>query len=144
MKRKLLFVLIGAFILTVTLYFVPDRAAAGKQDAKPVEVKIDPAKFDDYVGQYAIPNKPDVVLSFFREGEKYYVQATNQGRFEIFAASESKFFVKAFDAQVDFVRDAQRKVTGIVWQQEGFTTNASKISNQPLVQPNVPFDKHEE
>src|ERR1700740_2892038 len=59
--------------------------------AKPTEVKIDPAKFDDYVGQYATPTNPDLVLSFFREGDKYYVQATNQGRIEIFSASESKF-----------------------------------------------------
>src|SRR5437763_9363036 len=109
MKRKLLFLFIAAFILPVIVYFPSNGAAADNQDAKPVEVKIDPTKFDDYVGQYAIPTKPDVVLSFFREGEKYYVQATNQGRFEIFPASESKFFVKQFDAQVDFVRDPQGK-----------------------------------
>ena len=128
MRRKLLFLLIGAFILPVTSYFAPYRAAADNQDAKPTEVKIDPAKFDDYVGQYATPTNPDVVLSFFREGNKYYVQATNQGRIEIFPASESKFFVKLFDAQVDFVRDAQGKVTGIVWHQEGRTTNANRTS----------------
>jgi uncharacterized protein len=144
MRRKLLFLLIGTFILSVSVYFASFGAAAGNQDAKPAEVKIDPAKFDDYVGQYAVATNPDVVLSFFREENKYYVQATNQGRIEIFSASEAKFFVKRFDAQVAFIRDAQGKVAGIVWQQEGRTTNASKTSNQPLVQKTVEFDKHEE
>ena len=118
--------------------------ATDGQDQKPTEIKIDPKIFDDYVGQYAIPTNPDVVLSFFREGDKFYVQATNGGRIEIFSASESKFFVKLFDAQATFIRDAQGKVTGVAWQQEGRTTNANKTNNQPLVQKNVSFDKREE
>src|SRR5580765_2544436 len=61
---------------------------------KPVEVKIDPKTFDDYAGQYAFAENPDLVLSFFREGDTYYVQASGQGRIQIFPASASKFFVK--------------------------------------------------
>ncbi len=143
MKRFALAPLVGVVILMGAICLAYSVAAVG-QDAKLTEVKINPKMFDDYVGQYAIPTNPDVVISFLREDEKYYVQATNGPRIEIFPASESKFFVKLFDAQATFVRDAQGKVSGVVWQQEGRTTNAGKTSNQPEVQSNVAFDRREE
>ena len=111
---------------------------------KPAAVKIDPKIFDDYVGQYAFVDSPDFVLSFFREGEKFYVQATNQGRIEIFPASETKFFPKIIDADATFVRDAQGKVTGLLWRQNNRESQARKISSQPAVENNVPFEKREE
>src|SRR5215831_769870 len=143
MRRKLFLSSLAA-LLMVTAYLATGPAAAGNQETKPAEVKINPKTFDDYVGQYATPTNPDVVLSFFRDVEHYYVQATNGPPIEIFPAGELKFFVKSFDAQVDFVRDAQAKITGMVWHQEGRTTNLNKISNQPLAQKNVPFDRREE
>ncbi len=110
---------------------------------KPAEVKIDPKIFDDYVGQYSFPNNPDFIISFFREGDKFYLQATDQGRLEIFPASESKFFLKAIDADATFLRDAQGKVTGMLWYQGGRQTQTNKISNQPAVETSVPFDKRQ-
>src|SRR6185369_1694144 len=114
--RRFVWPMIASFVLVAFTGAVAMRHAwaSGGQDQKLTEIKIDPKIFDDYVGQYSLPTNPDVVLSFFREADKFYVQATNQGRIEIFPASESKFFLKLFDAQVDFVRDAQGNVTGIV------------------------------
>src|SRR5437762_7772325 len=146
MRRNNILLLLATVTLIGVVYVAPHRTAAGNQSQnnKPTEIKIDPKKFDDYVGQYATASNPDLVLSFYREGETYYVQATNQGRIEIFPASESKFFVKLFDAQVTFIRGADGKVTSIVWEQEGRTTNASKTSNQPVIEKTVAFDKREE
>jgi putative CocE/NonD family hydrolase len=143
-RTRLSLIAIIVLIWSIAISLNLRTGATSNQDSKPQEVRIDPKIFDDYVGQYAIPKNPDVVISFFREGEKYYAQATNGPRVEIFPASESKFFVKLFDAQATFVRDAQSKVTGVVWLQEGRTTNGTKSSNQPLVQKNVAFEKREE
>ncbi|HYX27059.1 MAG TPA: CocE/NonD family hydrolase, partial [Pyrinomonadaceae bacterium] len=118
--------------------------AAVSQDAKPIEIKIDPKRFDDYVGQYVFVTDPDFAVSFFREGEKFYVQATNQGRIEIFAASEIKFFLKLIDADATFLRDAEGKVTGVLWRQNGRQTQARKTSSQPAIEKLVEFDKREE
>src|SRR5438132_1255694 len=75
-----------------------------------VEAKIDPKTFDEFVGQYSFLNDPEFVLSFWREGDKFFLQASNQGRIEIFPESELKFFLKIIEAQATFVRDAEGKV----------------------------------
>jgi uncharacterized protein len=144
MKRVLW--LLASFALFVTLS-APAMASVGAgdgQDSRPAEIKIDPVKFDEFVGQYTFTESPDFVLSFFREGDKFFLQATNQGRIEIFPASETKFFVKIFDADATFTRDASGKVTGLVWRQNSRDNLANKTSNQPAVENNTPFERREE
>ncbi|HEY0350292.1 MAG TPA: DUF3471 domain-containing protein, partial [Pyrinomonadaceae bacterium] len=116
-------------------------AEAGQQQK---EVKINPKTFDLFVGQYSFADNPDLVLSFFREGDKFFLQATNQGRIEIFPQSETKFFLKLIDADATFVRDAQGKVTSVLWRQSGQQTPAKRTSNQPAVEANVEFARREE
>src|SRR5437016_2985794 len=97
--NSFLFFLTGSFI-AVIVCFGPYGASAIEnkaQDSKPTEIKIDPKTFDEFVGQYSFADNPDLVLSFFREGDKFFLQATNQGRIELFPASESKFFLKIID-----------------------------------------------
>src|SRR6185369_6205500 len=109
MKRTLFYFMLGLSLTAFTISSAPSLFTATEvraQASKPPEIKIDPKVFDDYIGQYSLDTNPDVVLSFFREGEKYYLQVTNQGRIEIFPASESNFFLKVLDADATFVRDA--------------------------------------
>src|SRR5215471_21491186 len=116
----------------------------GAQTSQRAEIKIDPQAFDAYVGQYKDVDDPEFILSFFREGDKYYLQATDQNKIEIFPASESKFFLKIVDVQVDFIRDASGSVTSIVWHQGGREHSAKKISNQPAQDSRIPFTRTEE
>jgi putative CocE/NonD family hydrolase len=145
MKHRIVVLLLGGLLMIaiVRLVFVSHPAASAAQ-AKPTEIKIDPAKFDEFVGQYTFADNPDVVLSFFRAGDKFYVQPTNQARREIFPASDTKFFLKVIDADVTFIRDGQGKVTSVLWRQNGRERTARKTSNQPAVENNVPFDRREE
>lgn len=119
---------------------------AEAQTEKPqhVEIKIDPKSFDQYVGQYALDANPDITFSFFRENDKYYLQVTNQGRIEIFPESESRFFLKILDGDATFVRDAQGKVTGLLWRQDANQLTAKRISDQPAIQRSTAFDRREE
>ncbi len=68
-----------------------------------VEVEIDPEIFDQYVGDYQL--SPELVLTITREGSRFFGQATNQPRIEIFASSEVSFFLKAIEATMTFGRD---------------------------------------
>lgn len=144
MKRLLsCFALAGVLVVFswVTIRISPLISSA--QQA-PLVIKIDPKLFDEYVGQYAFAENPDLLLSFFREGEKYYIQASNQGRIQIFPESNSKFFLNVIDADATFVRDAQGKVTGLLWRQNAQTTPARKISDQPVIETSINFDRREE
>ncbi len=46
---------------------------------------------------------------------------------EIFAETETKFFLKVVDAQVEFIKDASGTVTGIVLNQGGRQLPGKKI-----------------
>src|ERR1051326_7017044 len=100
------FVFFAVFGLTQPSEIGVPTTVIGAQQ-KPAEIKIDPKVFDDYIGQYVFPENPDLVLSFLREGGSYYLQASTQGRIEIFPASTSKFFTKIINADATFVRDAR-------------------------------------
>lgn len=145
MRRTLWLLLASASLaLFIAAWMNSPAGATTAQESKPTEIKIDPAKFDDFVGQYTFVENPDIVLSFSREGDKFYVQATNQGRVEIFPASEIRFFLKVIDADATFIRDPQGKVTGLLWRRNGRESTAKKTSNQPAVENNVSFDRREE
>jgi hypothetical protein len=53
------------------------------------------------------------------EGEQLMTQATNQPKFPIFPESETKFFLKVVDAQIEFVFDAKGEVTSLILHQGG-------------------------
>ena len=87
--------------------------------AKRSAVNIKPALFDAYVGGYAMDNRPSYVLTFSREGDRFYSQPTGQGRVEIFPSSDTIFFLEAADAQITFYRDADGKVSRVTLHQGG-------------------------
>jgi CubicO group peptidase (beta-lactamase class C family) len=88
-------------------------------------VKIDPKVFDTYVGEYELV--PGFVISISREGDRYWSQATGQQRVELFAESETSFFLKIVDAQLTFVKAAGGAVTHVVLIQRGTSREAKKI-----------------
>ena len=51
---------------------------------------------------------------------------TGQGSVPIMAESETKFFPTQFDAEIEFVKDDQGKVTGIVLRQGGQETKGAR------------------
>src|SRR6266849_6561859 len=102
MKRtRLLFLVISALCLLSAVVAVNLTRA---QQPRRTEVKIDPKLFDQYAGQYSFVDDPEFIFSFWREGEKFFMQPTNQGRIEIFPESNTKFFLKIIDAHAIFFR----------------------------------------
>ena len=66
-------------------------------------VKIDPAVYEAYVGQYEVA--PGLVLSITREGDKLFSQSPGQPRSEMLPESETTFFLREIDAQFVFIRE---------------------------------------
>ena len=56
------------------------------------------------------------------------VQATGQGKTEIFPASETNFFPRVVRADITFVKDAAGRVTHLVLNQNGRQQDAKKIN----------------
>jgi len=88
-------------------------------------IKLDPKIFDAYVGQYELV--PNFIITITRDGDRFYAEATGQGKAELFAASETDFFLTLVDAQLTFVKDAQGQVVRLILHQSGRDTPAQKI-----------------
>jgi len=85
---------------------------------------VDPKIYDAYVGQYELT--PTFILTVTREGDRLMTQATGQPKLEVFPESETKFFLKAVDAQLTFVKDESGTVTHVILHQGGKDQKAQK------------------
>ena len=90
----------------------------------------DPEAFDELVGRYALDASPDFVLTFTREGDTLYVQATGQQRLEIVPTSDSTFRLLAVEASVSFVRGEDGAVEGAIMHQNGANQPATRLEGE--------------
>ncbi|GAH67491.1 unnamed protein product [marine sediment metagenome] len=81
--------------------------------------------YDTYVGEYDYGN--DVILTVTKEDDRLFAQLVGQEKYEIFPKSETEFFWKVVDAQIDFVKDEQGKVIKAIHRQDGREIEAPKI-----------------
>jgi CubicO group peptidase (beta-lactamase class C family) len=88
------------------------------------EIAVDPKIYDAYVGDYELA--PGFTITIIRRDAKLISLATGQPEVELFPESETKFFLKVVEAQVEFVKDTAGKVTGLVLTQSGRTMPAKK------------------
>jgi hypothetical protein len=79
-----------------------------------------------YAGVYQV--NPEFSFSVTTEKGRIFVTPTGQEKFEIFAASETKFFLKINDAQMVFIRDSDGKITKVEINQGGRKTEAKKMN----------------
>ena len=94
-----------------------------------VEEKIDAFRVEEsvletYVGVYELA--PNFTITVTRQGAQLFGQATGQGPFEMFAKSNTEFFLKVVEAQVAFsVQDG--KVESMTLFQGGQTIPGKKV-----------------
>ena len=86
---------------------------------------VDPKIYDLYAGEYEL--SPGFSITILRREGQLISQATGQPEVELFPESETRFFLKVVDAQVDFVKDAGGRVTGLVLHQGGMDLPAKKV-----------------
>jgi CubicO group peptidase (beta-lactamase class C family) len=88
------------------------------------EIKVDSKITDDYVGTYELRPQPLVIT---KEGDKLMAEGPGQPKVELFAASETEFFLKAADADVTFIKNEQGKVTHLMLRIFGQNIHAEKL-----------------
>jgi CubicO group peptidase (beta-lactamase class C family) len=89
------------------------------------EVTVSPAILAKYVGTYELMPDFDIVVTL--EGGQLMTQATGQAKFPLFAESETKFFLKVVDAEVEFFKnDKGGEVIYIILHQGGQDMKGTK------------------
>jgi len=99
----------------------------GWPDFRPVarvQVKVDRATLARYVGTYQLA--PDFSIAVTLAGDQLNSQATNQDKVPIFPESQTQFFLKVVDAQIEFLSNDKGQVTGIILHQGGRDMKAPK------------------
>lgn len=89
------------------------------------EVAVNPKLFDGYVGRYELA--PNFILTISRDGDRLFLQATNQPRFELFAEGDKEYFLKVVEASVTFVTDDTGRATALVLHQNGANVTGKRV-----------------
>lgn len=98
--------------------------------ARPQTVKVSPGALELVTGRY---DYGAAVLTVERVGDRLFAQLGTQSRFEIFPKSDTKFFWKVADAQVDFVKGGDGKIVEAVHHQGGGTIHAPRLEPLKIV-----------
>jgi len=77
-----------------------------------------------YTGQYELA--PKFIITITKDGNNLFGQATGQGKLQIFPETQSKFFLKEVEAEVEFIKDDKGQITKLVLYQNG-AHDAKKI-----------------
>ncbi len=93
-----------------------------KPDRK--EVSVSPKLLAEYVGTYQLAPNFDLVVTL--EGTQLMTQATGQEKVPVFAESDTKFFLRVVDAQIEFFRDSKGAVSYLMLHQGGQDMKASR------------------
>lgn len=91
------------------------------------EIKLPAKTIDSLAGRYQIA--PNFVLKVWREGDQILTQATGQDIIEVFAKAENRLAAKVMEAELEFQRDADGKVTGLIIHQGGRTMPAKRLAD---------------
>jgi murein DD-endopeptidase len=128
-----------AYLLVAALFAGPTSSAALAQTAQERKaITLDASTYDAYVGQYELT--PEFIITIRRSKNGLSLQATDQPEFEIFAESQTKFFLTVVDAQITFVKNEKGEVTHLILHQNGMDQKAVR-KNAPASGPPEPEQK---
>lgn len=89
------------------------------------EAEVDPSLFFDYQGVYEMADGME--LQFVAEKDTFWLVMPGDSRFQLFAESDTHFFLKAFDAQCTFVREPNGDVNQMIWHQRGRNVTSNRV-----------------
>lgn len=89
------------------------------------EIALDPQVLDSYTGEYAVAQGPS--LSLERIGNVLAADFGPLGEVDFFAESESRFFARAENILLEFIKNEQGRVTGVKLSYRGRVYVAVKV-----------------
>lgn len=109
------------------------------RDVEPIALRetadVSADSLDRLVGRYLLT--PSLMaLEVTREGEKLFCRASGQDRFRIYPASETSFFYKVVDAQLEFTLDKPgKRAIALVLHQNGLKLPGIRADGPPTTLP---------
>jgi CubicO group peptidase (beta-lactamase class C family) len=107
--------------------FIPQVAVKSDKPMPKQRTAIDvaPALLEQYVGQYELA--PNFFITVTKNESQLMAQATGQPGIEIYPETDSKFFYKVVDAQIEFQKSTEGKVISLTLFQGGRIIPGAKI-----------------
>ena len=129
----------SAFAAAFVRIFVSESAAGSERTSKDLmnrwleerrvavrrEVAVDPALYDAYAGEYEV--EPGRRLSVTREGNGLFVRLFQFDKVQAFPEGNDRFFLKAQDLQLRFVKGAEGRVAEVEVNFWGQSLRARRI-----------------
>jgi len=103
-------------------------------DEERTVVEPDNKAIKPFEGIYRLPEGME--LTFELERDTFWLKIPGQPKFQLFAGSENKFFLEAFNAQCTFLQDEDGKVNEMIWREGGKDYIAPRVEK-----PVPPTDK---
>lgn len=94
-----------------------------------VQVPIDPKSLEQYAGKYGM--FPGYSLTVRKVNDHLVLSAEGTPSSVLTPESETTFFMRALYATVIFKKDAEGKISSLIWRQEGEDSEAKKIVSPP-------------
>jgi len=91
------------------------------------EVKVPADVLNEYVGAYQMA--PGIYITIALSGDHLVGQLTGQDSMALFAEGNDKFFPKAVDAELEFVKDSGGKISSLVLRQNGHDTSMTRLND---------------
>ena len=89
-------------------------------------VEVHEETLESYVGSYEL--NPGFVITITRDGKHLFIQATGQGKNELFAKSDREFYLKVVNAQINFNINDKAVVESLTLFQNGQTIRGKRIN----------------
>jgi hypothetical protein len=83
------------------------------------EFEYDPARFEPLTGRYELEVMPGFILTFSRDDDRIYTQATGQPEIDITATSDSTFSLVGVNASLTFHRNESGAADSLTLHQNG-------------------------
>ena len=101
-----------SFLFALTLVCAAPQPPLRAEQPKPA-VQVPAATLDRYAGRYRLDDEPEIVDSFFRDGDSLYFENERAPRYDLTPESDSSFVRAGSDYHYHFLTDAGGTVTGI-------------------------------
>jgi hypothetical protein len=94
------------------------------------QIAVDAKTLARYVGRYQL--KSDLLVAVTQDGNALFVKLANQPqRRQLYPQSNTSFYTKDTDAQVDF-QVSQGTAIAFLWQEYGRVVNAPRVAGEPV------------
>jgi len=95
-------------------------------DYKVKEISLDNSTLKRYEGKYEL--FPNFILTIRINENRIFAQATGQGEFEVFPQSETKFYYKVVNAQIEFVQNENAEFDKLILFQNNQELTGKRIA----------------